>query len=172
MTKDVRTDIFLVGGGGAGSNARSSGNSYYGGNGGGGGRTNTQSNILLRRARTYTVQIGDGGVYTATAIQDDGKGGTTSFADGVSISYTASGGEYGGINEGGYFTTSVKGGRSGGYGCYHYVEDGTDKYKNAQPGSPRKNETFPNEYSLDGNVNAFWEVGAAPYAGGGAGGGN
>lgn len=167
VTKDVDVDIFLVGGGGGGgSNVTGSASAPTLASGGGGGRTHTESNVKLARNATYTVTIGAGGAKGSDVGSEGEAGGATSLVGGTINLSVAGGGGGGG--------TRASGGRAGGIGGYSYYTDGHLTFtRGAEGGRPAVNvsETYPNSFSLDEKVSAFWEDGATPYAGGGAGGG-
>ena len=167
VTKDVDVDIFLVGGGGGGgSNITGSASNPHWPSGGGGGRTHTESNVQLARNATYTATIGAGGAKGSDVGSEGESGGATALVGGTINLSVAGGGGGGG--------TRASGGRAGGIGGYRFFNAGDlQSTQGAEGGRPAVNvsETYPNSFSLDEKVSAFWEDGATPYAGGGAGGG-
>lgn len=173
--KSVDVDIFLVGGGGGGSGgpqySQSAIQVQYGW-GGAGGYTSTQQNCSLLRNVNYAVTIGEGGTAGAYPNGQGGTGEATSIiSDNSSMNFEVFGGGGGGSSNSA--NGKAVGGRTGGMGASMTMVDGERFWSSAGGGSPAFNvvENFPNEYSKDAKVSAFWEDGASPYAGGGAGGG-
>ena len=118
------SSVLLVAGGGGGG----SGPNWSGGGGGGGVLESTTFPLSVR---TYTVNIGAGGVAASNNTTVGSNGGNTTFVDPSGpTTYTANGGGYGGLGN------TPKSGNSGGSGGGASENTGTFSSSNQSPAPP------------------------------------
>jgi hypothetical protein len=88
----IVVEVLGAGGGGGGVDGQGSGSAACGIAGGAGGYSEM---TIMNPASSYTYTIGAGGAGGAAGANTGSTGGTTSFADGASVTLSGSGGEFG-----------------------------------------------------------------------------
>ena len=156
--------LLIGGGGGGGSATYQFGGSYPAGSGGGGGAGEflDKPNIIIEKARDYTVSVGVGGAQNATGTS------TSIIADsGAAVTFDYE--VFGGGNGGNYNTpTAVTGGSSGGGGYKNYYTGSSYSVTAGQSVAATKNEGDLGSRAFTGG-NASGGTSGSAGGGGGAG---